>query len=184
MPRWLNDVLVMTCTAMTTVLMIVLLILLAKHFKMKALVSMLAISSLPPPAEAANFTAAEIASALVVPKPSNWNKHSVCVYSVAVIWQNILGYLVLAYAIAQSFRPITWYKGYKYNKKSALYIFVYDNDHERYSPLKIMSLKGQMHNYRMKHTGDGFSLTLVRSWTYDTMTISWGLCRSWIRVIQ
>ena len=31
-----------------------------------------------------------------------------------------------------------------------------------------------MHNYRMKYTEDGLSLTLVRSWTYDTMTISWG----------
>ena len=67
MPRWFNNVLVMTCTAVTTVLMIVILILLAKHFKMKALVSMLAISSLPPPAEAANFTAVVIASALVAP---------------------------------------------------------------------------------------------------------------------
>ena len=37
-----------------------------------------------------------------------------------------------------------------------------------------MSKKVQMHNYRMKCTGDGLSLTLVRSWTYDTMTISWG----------
>ena len=37
-----------------------------------------------------------------------------------------------------------------------------------------MSLKGQMHNYRMKYTGEGISLALVRSWTYDTMTISWG----------
>ena len=37
-----------------------------------------------------------------------------------------------------------------------------------------MSLKGQMHNYRIKYTGDGLSLTLVRSWTYDTMTVSWG----------
>ena len=30
-----------------------------------------------------------------------------------------------------------------------------------------MILKGQMHNYRMKYTGEGLSLTLVRSWTYD-----------------
>ena len=37
-----------------------------------------------------------------------------------------------------------------------------------------MSLKGQIHNYRMKYTGDGLGLILVRSWTYDTMTISWG----------
>ena len=31
-----------------------------------------------------------------------------------------------------------------------------------------------MHNYRMKYTGEGINLTLVRSWTYDTMIISWG----------
>ena len=167
MPRWFNNVLVMTCTAMTTVLMIVILVLLAKHFKMKALVCMLPISSFPLLIEAANFTAA-VASALVAPNPVIETK-VVCAYPVAVIWQNILGYLVLADAITQYFRLVTGCKGYKYNKKCALYIFVYDNDHERYSPLKI---KGQMHNYRMKYTGDGLSLTLVRSWTYDTVTIS------------
>ena len=170
MPRWLNNVLVMTCTVMTTVLMIIILVLLAKHFKMKALVSMLAIQTVPPPAEAVNLTAAMM-SAMIAPDPAIGTK-VVCAYPVAVIWQNILGYLVLIYAITQFFRPVTWYKGYKYNKKCALYIFVYDEDHERYSPLKIMSLKGQMHNYRMKYTGEGISLTLVRSWTYDTMTIS------------
>ena len=173
MPRWLNNVLMMTCTAMTTVLMVVILILLEKHLKMKALVSMLAISSLPALIEVANFTAAVIASDLVAPNPAIGTK-VVHAYPVAVIWKNILGYLVLAYTIAQYFRPVTWCKGYKYNKKCALYIFVYDNDHEGYNPLKIMSLTGQMHNYRMKYTGDGLSLTLVSSWTYDTMAISWG----------
>ena len=172
MPRWLNNILVMTCTAMTTVLMIIILVLLAKHFKMKALVSMIAIQTVPPPAEAVNLTVAMM-SAMIAPDPAIGTK-VVCAYPVAVIWQNILGYLVLAYAITQFFRPVTWCKGYKYNKKCALYIFVYDEDHERYSPLKIMSLKGQMHNYRMKYTGEGISLALVRSWTYDTMTISWG----------
>ena len=172
MPRWLSNVLVMTCTAMTTVLMIIILVLLAKHFKMKVLVSMIAIQTVPPPVEVVNVTAAMM-SAMIAPDPAIGTK-VVCAYPVAVIWQNILGYLVLAYAITQFFRPITWYKGYKYNKKCALYIFVYGEDHERYSPLKIMSLKGQMHNYRMKYTGEGISLTLVGSWTYDTMTISLG----------
>ena len=51
---------------------------------------------------------------------------------------------------------------------------MYDEDHERNNPLKIMSLKVQMHNYRMKYTEEEICLTLVRSWTYDTMTISWG----------
>ena len=137
MPRWLNNILVMTCTAMTTVPMVVILVLLAKHFKMKALVSMLAIQTMPPPVEAVNSTAAM--SAMIAPDPAIETK-VVCAYPVAVIWQNILGYLVLAYAITQFFRPVTWCKGYKYNKKCALYIFVYDEDRERYSPLKIMSL--------------------------------------------
>ena len=172
MPRWLNNVLVMTSTAMTTVLMIIILVFLAKHFKMKALVAMLAIQTVPPPVEVVSLTAVMI-STMIAPDPAIGTK-VVCAHPVAVIWQNILGYLVLAYAITQFFRPITWCKGYKYNKKCALYIFVYDEDHERYSPLKIMSLKGQMHNYRMKYTGEGISLTLVSSWTYDTMTISWG----------
>ena len=125
MPRWLNNILVMTCTATTTVLMINILVLLAKHFKMKALVSMLAIQTVPPPAEAVNFTAAM--SAMIAPDPAIGTK-VVCAYPVAVIWQNILGYLMLVYAITQFFRPVTWCKGYKYNKKCALYIFVHDED--------------------------------------------------------
>ena len=109
MPRWLNNVLVMKRTAMTTVLMIIILVLLAKHFKMKALVSMLSIQTVPTPVEAVNLTAAMM-SAMIAPDPAIGIK-VVCAYPVAVIWQNILGYLVLAYAITQFFRPITWCKG-------------------------------------------------------------------------
>ena len=85
MPRWLNNVLVVTCTAMTTILMIMILVLLAKHFKMKALVSILTLETLPPPAEAANFTATALASALVAPNPAIGTK-VVCAYPVAIIW--------------------------------------------------------------------------------------------------
>ena len=108
MPRWLNNILVMTCTAMTTVLMIIILVLLAKHFKMKTLVSMLAIQTVPPPAEAVNLTAAMM-SAMIAPDPAIGTK-VVCAYPVAVIWQNILGCLVLVYAITQFFRPVTGVK--------------------------------------------------------------------------
>ena len=105
-PRWLSNILVMTCTAMTTVLMVIILVLLAKHFKMKALVSMLAIQTVPPPpVEAVNLTTAMV-SAMIAPDPAIGTK-VVCAYPVAVIWQNILGYLVVAYAITQFFRPVT-----------------------------------------------------------------------------
>ena len=80
MPRWLNNILVMTCTAMTTVLMIIILVLLTKHFKMKALVSMLAIQTVPPPAEAVNLTAAMM-SAMIAPDPAIGTKVVVCISS-------------------------------------------------------------------------------------------------------
>ena len=87
MPRWLNNVLVMTCIAMTTVLMIIILVLLAKPFKMKALISMLA--TVPLPVEVVNLTAVMM-SAMIAPDPAIGTK-VVCAYPVAVIWQNILG---------------------------------------------------------------------------------------------
>ena len=130
----------------------------SKTFQNEALVSMLVIStllsllySLPPPSEAVNFMVAAMVSTLVAPNTAIETK-VVCAYPVVVIWENILGYLVLAHEIAQYFGPVTWCKGYQYNKTCALYIFVHDSSHERYNPLKIMSLKGQMHNYRMKYT--------------------------------
>ena len=79
MPRWLNNVLVMTCTAMTTVLMVVILILLAKHFKMKALVSMLAISSTAGRSSKSHSSSDSICSSSS--KPSNRNKSTVCISS-------------------------------------------------------------------------------------------------------
>ena len=71
------------------------------------------------------------------PRPSNWNLSSVCISSGC----NMANYTwipsasICHYTIFQ-----TSYLMQK--KKCALYIFVYDEDHERYSPLKILSLKG------------------------------------------
>ena len=50
---------------------------------------------------------------------------------------------------------------------------LYDIDHVRYSPLKIMNLKAHVHHYKMKYNGDGLNMTLVRSCTYDTMKLAW-----------
>ena len=81
MPRWLNNVLVMICTAVTTVLMIVILILLAKHFKMKALVSMLAMFS-STVGRSSKFHSSGDSICSGSSKPSNQSKSSV------MIWKN------------------------------------------------------------------------------------------------
>ena len=80
MPRWLNNVLVMTCTAMTTVLMVVILVLLAKHFKMKALVS-LGYLFCPTTDRSGKFYSSSHSVCSDSSKPSNWNKSSVFIPS-------------------------------------------------------------------------------------------------------
>ena len=172
MPRWLNNVLVMVCTALTTVSICAILMIIAHHFKLKNWVASIAMAVMPPPSECVNLSAVAMASSLVAPDPAIGTK-VICSYPVAVVWQNILGYLILIYAITQYFRPITWFRGYKYSKNCALYLFVYDTDHERYSPVKIMSLKGHVHHYKMKYSSGGLIMTLEKSCTFDALKLDW-----------
>ena len=51
LPRWLNNILVIICTVFSTLLTIVVLLPITKHFKMKSLIASLVISTLPPPPE-------------------------------------------------------------------------------------------------------------------------------------
>ena len=51
LPRWLNNIFVIVCTVFSTLLTLVVLLLITKHFKMKSLIASLVISTLPPPPE-------------------------------------------------------------------------------------------------------------------------------------
>ena len=50
--RWLNNILVIICTVLSTLLTLIVILLLAKHFKMKSLIASLAIATLAPPSMA------------------------------------------------------------------------------------------------------------------------------------
>ena len=52
LPQWLNNILVIICTVFSTLLTLVVLLLLAKHFKRKSLIASLVIATLPPPSVA------------------------------------------------------------------------------------------------------------------------------------
>ena len=52
LPRWPNNIFVMVCTIFSTLLTLVVLLLLAKHFKIKSLIASLVIATLPLPSVA------------------------------------------------------------------------------------------------------------------------------------
>ena len=47
LPRWLNNILVIVCTVLSTLLILMVLLLLTKHFKMKSLIASLELTGLP-----------------------------------------------------------------------------------------------------------------------------------------
>ena len=168
LPRWINNILVIVCTVFSTLLTLVVLLLLTKHFKMKSLIASLVLSTLPPPPEATamrpptgqldlpgiqfigptlehymnpekmtffpilgyiynncknivdvfpentdptNLTYNDWTKAakLVKPDKSENSKKVVCSYPITTMWSNVLGTMVICYAIIKYVRPMTWY---------------------------------------------------------------------------
>ena len=75
----------------------------------------------------------------------------VCSYSITTMLNNVLGSMVICYAIVRYIKPMTWYKGYKYSRNCTFYLFVFCDHY--YSPLKICPLRGHLQNYKVEDSG-------------------------------
>ena len=225
LPRWINNILVIISTVVSTILALLVLVLLTKHFKIKSLLATLVLSTLPPPPEATAFkydlgqtdlsensvlkilhmqfpksgieTYTHIPDKLcenckifqrtknpvesmnrskaftsVESKAPAEPRKVVCSYPITTMWSNVLGSMVICYAIVRYIKPMTWYRGYKYSRNCTFYLFIF-TDHY-YSPLKICPLRGHLQNYKIEDSGTDLELTLHKNWIYDTVNISWG----------
>ena len=196
LPRWINNILVIISTVVSTILALLVLVLLTKHFKIKSLLATLVLSTLPPPPEATAFkynlgqtdlsgrsvlktlhtqfprsgieTYTQIPDKLcknckifqrtknpiesmdrpktltsVESKVPAEPRKVVCSYPITTMWSNVLGSMVICYAIVRYIKPMTWYRGYKYSRNCTFYLFIF-TDHY-YSPLKICPLTLSIH---------------------------------------
>ena len=225
LPRWINNILVIISTVVSTLLALLVLVLLSKHFKIKSLLATLVLSTLPPPPEAtafkydlgqtdlsqnsilkllhAQFPKTGIETYTHIPdklcenckifqrtkgpvesvnRPKTLTsveskapaepRKVVCSYPITTMWSNVLGSMVICYAIVRYIKPMTWYRGYKYSRNCTFYLFIF-TDHY-YSSLKICPLRGHLQNYKIEDSGTDLELTLHKNWIYDTVNISWG----------
>ena len=225
LPRWINNILVIISTVVSTLLALLVLVLLTKHFKIKSLLATLVLSTLPPPPEATaykydlghtdlsqnsvlklfhtQFPKTGIETYTYTPDKLCENckifqktkgpaesvnrpnalisveskapaepRKVVCSYPITTMWSNVLGSMVICYAIVRYIKPMTWYRGYKYSRNCTFYLFIF-TDHY-YSPLKICPLRGHLQNYKIEDSGTDLELTLHKNWIYDTVNISWG----------
>ena len=223
LPRWINNILVIISTVVSTILALLVLILLTKHFK--SLLATLVLSTLPPPPEATafrydlrqtdpsehsvlktlhtQFPKSGIEAYTQIPdklcpnckifqrtknpvesmdRPKTLTsveskvpaepRKVVCSYPITTMWSNVLGSMVICYAIVRYIKPMTWCRGYRYSRNCTFYLFIF-TDHY-YSPLKICPLRGHLQNYKVEDSGTDLELTLHKNWIYDTVNISWG----------
>ena len=110
--------------------------------------------------------------ALVESKIPTKPRKVVCSYPITTMWSNVLGTIVICYAIIKYIKPMTWYRGYKYSRNCTFYLFVFCDHY--YSPLKICPLRGHLQNYKIEDSGTDLEVTLNKNWIYDTVNISWG----------
>ena len=164
LPRWINNILVIISTVVSTILALLVLVLLTKHFKIKSLLATLVLSTLPPPPEATAFkydlgqtdlsensvlkilhtqfpksgieTYTQIPDKLcqnckifqrtknpvesmdrpktltsVESKTPAEPRKVVCSYPITTVWSNVLGSMVICYAIVRYIKPMNWYRG-------------------------------------------------------------------------
>ena len=163
LPRWINNILIIISTVVSTLLALLVLVLLTKHFKIKSLLATLVLSTLPPPPEATAFkydlrqtdlsqnsvlkllhtqfpktgietythipdklcencktfqrtkdpvesmNGPKALTSVELKAPAEPRK-VVCSYPITTMWSNVLGSMVICYAIVRYIKPMTWYR--------------------------------------------------------------------------
>ena len=136
------------------------------------MVTSLGLVSLIPPAKALYFT--EMPRATNVPyflAKNVPNEKVVCSHPLLTAVGSTIAICGALYAAYQVFRSLSWYHGYKNSRCCTMYFFLYHDDY--YAPLKIKSLSGHIHMYKMENKLLPGQLMLQKHCLWDTVTINW-----------
>ena len=170
--RYESNIMTIVSGGLASICAIVILILLVKQTRLQSLVSSLGLVSLIPPAKALYFTempkATNVPYFLVRNVP---NEKVVCSHLLLTAVGSAIAIGGALYAAYQVFRSLSWYRGYRNSRCCTMYFFLYHDDF--YAPLKIKSLSGHIHMYKMENKLMPGQLTLQRNCLWDTVTIDW-----------
>ena len=170
--RYESNIMTIVSGGLASICAIVILIILVKQTRLQSLVSSLRLVSLIPPAKALYFT--EMPKATNVPyflAKNVPNEKVVCSHPLLTAVGSAIAIGGALYAAYQVFRSLSWYRGYRNSRCCTMYFFLYHDDF--YTPLKIKSLSGHIHMYKMENKLMPGQLTLQRNYLWDTVTIDW-----------
>ena len=99
------------------------------------------------------------------------NEKVVCSHPLLTVMGSAIAICGALYAAYQVFISLSWYHGYKNSRCCTMYFFLYHDNY--YAPLKIKSLSGHIHMYKMENKLLPSQLTLQKHCLWDTVTINW-----------
>ena len=170
--KYESNILTIVTGSLASVGLIIILIIMVKQIRLQSLVASLGLVSLIPSVKALYLT--EMSKATGVPyflAKSVPNERVVCSHPLLTAVGSTIAIGGALYAAYQVFRSLSWYHGYKNSRCCTMYFFLYHDDF--YAPLRIKSLSGHIHMYKMENRLIPGQLTLQRNWLWDTVTIDW-----------
>ena len=170
--KYESNILTIVSGGLASVGMVIILIIVVKQIRLQSLVTSLGLVSLIPSTKALYVT--EMPKATNVPyflAKSVPNERVICSHPLLTAVGSTIAIGGALYTAYQVFRSLSWYRGYKNSRCCTMYFFLYHDDF--YAPLRIKSLSGHIHMYKMENKLMPSQLTLQRNWLWDTVTIDW-----------
>ena len=148
--KYESNILMIVTGRLAFICTITILIIMVKQIRLQSLVTSLGLVNLIPPAKALYFTemprATNVSHFLVKNIP---NEKVVCSHLLLTVVGSAIAICGALYAAYQVFRSLSWYCRYKNSRCCTMYFFLYHDDY--YAPLKIKSLSGHIHMYKMEN---------------------------------
>ena len=170
--KYESNILMIATGALACICIITIVIIMVKQIRLHSLVTSLGLVSLIPPAKALYFT--ELPRATYVPyflAKNVPNEMVVCSHPLLTVVGSTITICGALYAVYQGFRSLSWYHGYKNSRCCTMYFFLYHDNF--YAPLKIKSLSGHIHMYKMENKLMPGQLMIQKHCLWDTVAINW-----------
>ena len=165
--KYESNILSIVTDRLACICTITILFIMVKQIRLQSLVTSLGLVSLILPAKALYFT--EMPRATNVPyflAKNIPNEKVVYSHPLLTVVGSAIAICGALYAAYQVFRSLSWYR-----RCCTMYFFLYHDDY--YAPLKIKSLSGHIHMYKMENKLLPGQVTLQRHCLWDTVTINW-----------
>jgi hypothetical protein len=174
-PTYHNNILSIAGTAVATLAIMILIVVIIKHIKLRQLVTITAptMTALLPIARAATKGATRRATNLathLATHHDNDHSNTVCSNATFSYVTTIITCIGLTFFLIKTIRKLQWLKGIRHENNCTLYLFIFTET--RYIPLKIMKMSHHVSMYKKLGSILPTDITLTKSTLWDTISLT------------